>query len=91
MRVRRRDRHARLADRQIADAVLGHDVLASEPCAALRHYGFELALGHRTIGGVLDPGHGAPFVLLAYGSDEEHGSAVPRRVNLAQQRLSIDR
>src|SRR5690349_21247875 len=86
-----RDRDAAVADLQRAETVLHRDVATVRESRGFLDDRRELALRHRPIRRVLDPGNVSPLVHVANHAEEEHGSSVRASTHAIENRGYIDR
>ena len=90
VRMRDGDCHARVAQPQVAHAVLDDDVRRAPPLCCLERDRRQLALRHPRIRAVVQCGHRRAFVHVADRSDEQNRRAIAVSRDFREQRTDIE-
>ena len=90
MWMRDGDDDARVSELEHAEAMLDDDVARAKLDRRLAHDVRHLALGHRSIRGVLHAVHWPPVVHVAHGADEQHRRAVRVASDLGRECGRVD-
>src|SRR5690606_28950654 len=84
------DRHAHLADGEIADAMHHGDAVAAGTCGRLGRYVAQHGLGHLDECVVAHTADGAAVVLLAHGAEKENGGSICGRTHQREDAPGLD-